>query len=114
MKYPKYPTETPEKPEKNVLPPVATFDFTLLNPAIHDWIQRRWQVLLTSINCTTAAGIGLFVGLYYLNIRDRSWIIIASVAIVLFAGHAWIGWRDAKAMLEFQSYGPFPPKDTPK
>jgi hypothetical protein len=98
----------------NVLPPVAVFDFASLNPEIHEWIQRRWQVLLTSINCTTASFIGLSVGWFCLDIRDPYWIVVALGAIGVFALHAYIGWRDTKAMLEFQSYGPFPVKDAPK
>jgi hypothetical protein len=100
-----------EVPPQNVLLPVAAFDHALLHPAMHDWIQRRWQVLHTSINSTTALVLAPLLGWSVIGLRvDLKWSAGSLFAVCFFVFHSVKTWGEVKGMLEFQSYGPFPPR----
>lgn len=97
-------------PARWTLATVAAFDHAVLHPSIHDWIQRRWQMMSTSINSAMALFLAPLTGYALAGLMDVRWIALTLVAMVLFVAHAARMWNEARWMLEFQSYGPFPPR----
>jgi len=64
----------------------------------------------TSINSAMALALAPLTGYALAGLMDVRWIALTLVALVLFVGHAVRMWNEARWMLEFQSYGPFPPR----
>jgi hypothetical protein len=100
----------PAVPPRWTLATVATFDHAFLHPAVHEWIQRRWQMMSTSINSALALALAPLTGYALAGLMDVRWIALTLIAMVLFVSHAVRMWNEARWMLEFQSYGPFPPQ----
>jgi hypothetical protein len=90
---------------------VSAFDHGLLDRSVHEWIQRRWQMMSTSINSSIGLIVAPILGVAIVGLRPDPWwgvgTLIAAVAFVFHAARMWIEVRDA---LEFQSFGPFPPR----
>ena len=82
---------------------VATFDHELLEPAIHEWLQRRWTSFNLSVHSFTAVLVAHFV--VFLEAIDETWPwgLMTVVLLVIFGATASIAWNQTMRMLEFQT-----------
>ena len=81
---------------------VATYDHSILPPAIHQWIQRRWNSFNIAAHSCMALLLSLIAALLPGVHFSCQWLGCLLLLLAVFAINGYRAWRQAMRMLDFQ------------
>jgi hypothetical protein len=84
----------------------ATFDHSILDKGINEWIMRRWNAFNLHIHCATALLLAIGFCWWFPSSKTAErwhYIILIGAVIIILTVNAVIAWLQTMKMIEFQS-----------
>ena len=95
-------TDVAERPRWHLYA-AATFDHTLLPPAVHAWIQRRWTTFNLSIHSFVAVLLSYSSAWLYEIQFTTKWVGFTVVMLFFLGCAAYFAWTQTMDMFAFQA-----------
>jgi len=88
---------------KPSLPVVATFHHHIIPKPLSEWLSRRWNSFMVSVNSIVALTVSYLIGCY-LNVKlEPLWIVPGIFLLVALVVNSRFAWTQTRDMLTFLS-----------